>query len=164
MNQNEKRGVSFSGLLNALDGIRSQEGRILFMTTNHKERLDPALIRPGRCDVQIEFNNASHGQVKRLFLNFFPGKEEEARTFAKLIPESKVSMAKLQGLFLKYRHDVSMVIQNHLEVLTEEQAIEDMTVVEWLSRLNLQKFAPQFIKQTCFFVSEIKHHLDKKTR
>jgi chaperone BCS1 len=42
--------VTFSGLLNALDGVRSQEGRILIMTTNHKEHLDPALMRPGRAD------------------------------------------------------------------------------------------------------------------
>lgn len=42
--------VTFSGLLNALDGVRSQEGRILIMTTNHREHLDPALMRPGRAD------------------------------------------------------------------------------------------------------------------
>ena len=52
--------VSFSGLLNALDGVRSQEGRISFMTTNHREKLDPALLRPGRADVHIEFTNASY--------------------------------------------------------------------------------------------------------
>lgn len=51
--------VSFSGLLNALDGVRSQEGRVLIMTTNHPERLDPALLRPGRADLKIELNNAS---------------------------------------------------------------------------------------------------------
>ena len=52
-------GVTFSGLLNALDGVRSQEGRILFMTTNHKEKLDPALLRPGRADYHVELNHAS---------------------------------------------------------------------------------------------------------
>jgi len=45
------RDLSFSGFLNALDGVRSQEGQILFMTTNHIEKLDPALLRPGRTDV-----------------------------------------------------------------------------------------------------------------
>lgn len=38
--------LTFSGLLNALDGVASAEGRILFMTTNYVDRLDPALIRP----------------------------------------------------------------------------------------------------------------------
>ncbi len=45
------RKLTFSGFLNALDGVRSQEGQILFMTTNHIENLDPALLRPGRTDL-----------------------------------------------------------------------------------------------------------------
>jgi mitochondrial chaperone BCS1 len=51
--------VTFSGLLNALDGVRSQEGRILVMTTNHIEKLDPALKRPGRADVHVKLDHAS---------------------------------------------------------------------------------------------------------
>lgn len=58
-NKRRRRRVTFSGLLNALDGVRSQEGRILFMTTNHKEKLDPALLRPGRCDFHVKLDNAS---------------------------------------------------------------------------------------------------------
>ena len=36
--------LSFSGFLNALDGVATQEGTVLFMTTNHAERLDPAQV------------------------------------------------------------------------------------------------------------------------
>ena len=46
---------TLSGLLNTLDGVASQEGRILIMTTNHAEKLDDALIRPGRVDKKLEF-------------------------------------------------------------------------------------------------------------
>ena len=126
--------MSFSGLLNALDGVRSQEGRIVFMTTNHRERLDPALIRPGRCDIQIELQNATFNMVERLFLKFYPGEEQKASQFAKLIPESKISMAKLQGHFLKHRKDVNLVLSHYKECLTEEQVMAEMTVVEWLDR------------------------------
>lgn len=90
------RRVTFSGLLNALDGVRSQEGRILFMTTNHREKLDPALLRPGRCDVQVELKNASFKQIKGMFQRFFPeAAEQDAIEFAKQLPEWKLSMAKL---------------------------------------------------------------------
>lgn len=156
-------GVSFSGLLNALDGVRSQEGRILFMTTNHPERLDPALVRPGRCDIQIELKNATSSMVERLFLKFFPGEEKKATEFSRLIPESKISMAKLQGHFLKYRNNVDTVLDHYKETLTEEQQLSEMTVVEWLDRQNLQRYVPQFVRQTCFFVSEIKYHVDTAT-
>lgn len=44
-------GLTLSGLLNAIDGVAAREGRILFLTSNHADRLDPALIRPGRVDV-----------------------------------------------------------------------------------------------------------------
>jgi len=69
--------------LNALDGVRSQEGRILMMTTNHREKLDPALLRPGRADVHVELNYASEKQMKGLFLKFFPTETtEKAQEFA----------------------------------------------------------------------------------
>jgi chaperone BCS1 len=48
-------------------GVASHEGRVLVMTTNHPEKLDEALIRPGRVDHQVAFNNATQLQVKELF-------------------------------------------------------------------------------------------------
>lgn len=74
-------GVSFSGLLNALDGAAAQEGCVIMMTTNHKERLDEALIRPGRCDVHVKVDKASKQQAKRMFWRFF-AKEPLAKSCA----------------------------------------------------------------------------------
>ncbi|KAG6837401.1 hypothetical protein H0H93_010019 [Arthromyces matolae] len=63
--------VSLSGLLNALDGVGAQEGRILFATTNCYSALDQALCRPGRMDLHIEFKNASRYQATELFSRFY---------------------------------------------------------------------------------------------
>ncbi|PWN34699.1 uncharacterized protein FA14DRAFT_107768, partial [Meira miltonrushii] len=63
--------VTFSGLLNSLDGVASSESRIIFMTTNHVERLDPALIRPGRVDYIEELGDAEPDQVEDLFMRFY---------------------------------------------------------------------------------------------
>lgn len=71
-----KSQISFSGLLNAIDGVASHEGRILIMTTNHRERLDPALIRPGRVDVQIEFGFANKETIRRVFHELYKGFEQ----------------------------------------------------------------------------------------
>ncbi len=60
-----ENNITFSGLLNAIDGIASQEGRLFVMTTNYYDRLDPALIRPGRVDRVIYFPLASKNQVLR---------------------------------------------------------------------------------------------------
>ncbi|KAG8221043.1 P-loop containing nucleoside triphosphate hydrolase protein [Butyriboletus roseoflavus] len=63
--------VSLSGLLNALDGIGAQEGRVLFATTNRYSSLDSALCRPGRMDLHIEFKLASRFQAEELFKRFY---------------------------------------------------------------------------------------------
>ncbi|KAF7309476.1 p-loop containing nucleoside triphosphate hydrolase protein [Mycena indigotica] len=64
--------LSLSGLLNSLDGVAAAEGRLLFATTNHIERLDPALSRPGRMDVWVNFTNATKWQAEGIFKCFFP--------------------------------------------------------------------------------------------
>lgn len=63
--------VTFSGLLNALDGVDSAEERILFFTTNHPEKLDEAFIRPGRVDLSIRLGEATRWQVGLLWDRFY---------------------------------------------------------------------------------------------
>lgn len=63
--------LSLSGLLNILDGVASQEGRILIMTTNHLEKLDRALIRPGRVDMIVEFGLADADMTVSIFRAIF---------------------------------------------------------------------------------------------
>eukprot|EP00842_Homolaphlyctis_polyrhiza_P004415 jgi/Hompol1/4975/HPOL_002312-RA len=70
--------LTFSGLLNALDGVAASEERIIFMTTNHIDRLDSALIRPGRVDVRAFIGNATPEQARQMFLRFYDGQAELA--------------------------------------------------------------------------------------
>ena len=112
--------MTFSGFLNALDGVASGEERIIFMTTNHPERLDPALIRPGRVDLSVLIDDASPTQAKRLFEQFY-GYEDGAEGWENLSNNElerfgvrveglvanemekgkRASMAALQGLFIR---------------------------------------------------------------
>merc|ERR1712024_382283 len=77
--------VTMSGLLNTLDGIVSGDGRIVCMTTNHIEHLDPALIRPGRCDKKILLDNACDHQIEQLYLQFYPEQDGLSAEFRKFI-------------------------------------------------------------------------------
>jgi mitochondrial chaperone BCS1 len=73
--------ITLSGLLNVLDGVSAQEGRLFFATTNQYHLLDPALIRPGRMDVHVEFRLASQYQARELYKRFyFPDAPDEATT------------------------------------------------------------------------------------
>ena len=64
--------LTFSGLLNAIDGMVSTEGTLIMMTTNHKDRLDPALLRCGRIDRQYEFSLPGRDEIARYYSSFYP--------------------------------------------------------------------------------------------
>jgi mitochondrial chaperone BCS1 len=93
-------GVTLSGLLNVLDGFAAPTGVLFVMTTNHVEKLDPALLCAGRIDYRLHLGKASDRQKVELYLRFFPESSEaeawqfvEARRFAE-------TMAEFQGLLL----------------------------------------------------------------
>jgi chaperone BCS1 len=69
--------LSLSGLLNILDGVASQEGRVLIMTTNHLEKLDKALIRPGRVDKIVQFGLADADMSASIFRAIYAPYEGE---------------------------------------------------------------------------------------
>ncbi|EJD32722.1 P-loop containing nucleoside triphosphate hydrolase protein [Auricularia subglabra TFB-10046 SS5] len=109
-------GVTLSGLLNAIDGVAAREGRLLFATTNHIERLDPALSCPGRMDMHIEFGLASRWQAAALFKAFYPpapSNEPTARAFcdessladrfAAAVPDAEFSVATLRGHLMSFK-------------------------------------------------------------
>jgi ATPase family associated with various cellular activities (AAA) len=117
----KKSKVSFNGLLNALDGVGcSGEGRLVFMTTNHLENLDPALVRPGRIDVSFLVDNANRTQVEDMYKRFYPDQEAcEVSTFAQAIMRtSNPSMATLQKLLLQNRGDAKGALDSAAKVRT----------------------------------------------
>jgi chaperone BCS1 len=64
-------GPTLPGLLAALDGVGAAEGRLLFMTCRDLAVLEPALIRPGRIDLKLEFSKPDTAQAAALFLHFY---------------------------------------------------------------------------------------------
>ena len=119
--------VSLSALLNVLDGVGSQEGRVLIMTTNHAERLDAALIRPGRVDMKLELGYTNQDINARLFCALFMrddtlpdgsqrGDEDTLRKlmreFASKIPEQEFSAAEVQLFLKEYRRLPHMAVEN----------------------------------------------------
>ena len=107
--------VTFSGLLNTLDGVASSEERLVFMTTNHLNRLDPALIRPGRVDVKQEIGLASRSQLHKMYKRFYPDQTSaRAEEFADRVIGlgQRKSIAQIQGHFMLFKNDPLGVIEN----------------------------------------------------
>ena len=63
----EDNTTTLASMLNALDGVFTPHGLITVLTTNHKDRLDDALLRPGRIDVDMEFTALDKPQAERLY-------------------------------------------------------------------------------------------------
>ena len=109
--------VTFSGLLNALDGVTSSEETITFMTTNHPEKLDAAIMRPGRIDYKVFVGNATPYQVEKMFMKFYPGETDICKKFVNSVKELHitVSTAQLQGLFVMNKdapHDALKMVSS----------------------------------------------------
>ena len=98
--QDNRMQISFSGLLNALDGVGAQEGRIIVLTTNHRERLDAALIRPGRIDLEIELGNATASQLGGLLSRFYPDAPERVAALVAAYPSRTMSPAQIQQILI----------------------------------------------------------------
>lgn len=109
--------------------------------------------------MHLELSNASFSMAKQLFLKFYPSDLKLADEFAKSLPEGKISMAKLQGHFLQYRDDPQEAIDNHTELTKEVKSAADMSIAEWLDRLNLYEYYAMFTKNQAYLVSELKQHL-----
>lgn len=107
----EAPSLTFSGLLNALDGLISVEGVITVMTTNFIDKLDRALIRGGRVDRRFHFAKASNAQIEGLFLSFYPdASKDTVRNFVEAVAERREgeearSIATLQQLFIDQREN-----------------------------------------------------------
>jgi chaperone BCS1 len=124
-----KPSLTLSGLLNCLDGPTSKEGRIVCMTSNAPDSLDPALIRPGRCDQKVLFGYANEEICIKLFEHLYTKTPDEliegetsasaqhdiarlARDFAGAIPSNgKISPAEVQGYLMIHRRDPEAAVE-----------------------------------------------------
>eukprot|EP00300_Choanocystis_sp_HF-7_P003909 c12978_g1_i1.p1 GENE.c12978_g1_i1~~c12978_g1_i1.p1 ORF type:complete len:597 (+),score=129.17 c12978_g1_i1:219-1793(+) len=64
--------LDLAGLLNALDGVVDCPGRIVVMTTNHPEKLDPALIRPGRINMKLHLGRLAVSEAEQMLAHYYP--------------------------------------------------------------------------------------------
>ncbi len=92
--------VSYSGFINALDGVAAHEGSVVFLTTNHPELIDEAAIRSGRVDFRLELGLCDRDQLTRMFLKFFDDAAAATR-FADLVEPGRWSPAQVQERLLK---------------------------------------------------------------
>ena len=93
--------ITFSTLLNCLDGVFYKHGMISIMTTNHVELLDDALLRKGRVDVMMEIDNPNPQTSKDYIETFYNGVVSINGELAGI----DMPMSTLQGLCISNNED-----------------------------------------------------------
>lgn len=116
--------ITLSGLLNFTDGLWSCCGseRIFVFTTNHIEKLDPALLRSGRMDMHIFMSYCSFSSLKILLKNYLgyeDGDIEEDLTkqLEEVIDEAEMTPADISELLIKNRRDKEKAVWELIEAL-----------------------------------------------
>ncbi|KAG5543271.1 hypothetical protein RHGRI_016121 [Rhododendron griersonianum] len=98
------RTITLSGLLNFIDGLWSSCGdeRIIVFTTNHKDRLDPALLRPGRMDLHIHMSYCTFHGFKTLAMNYLKIREHPLfDVIQDLLAKVEATPAEIAGQLMK---------------------------------------------------------------
>ncbi|KAK2009674.1 P-loop containing nucleoside triphosphate hydrolase protein [Colletotrichum eremochloae] len=138
---------TLSGLLNVLDGVASQEGRIVLMTSNVAHKLDRALVRPGRIDRMIYLGRISPDSAKGMFERMYrpyvsientlmdkgaehPEKhaneiDQLAERFRSQIPDDVFTPAQLQGYLLHHRNSPQTAADCISDWIVQEKAVMD---------------------------------------
>ena len=105
--------ITYSNLLNILDGLSSSYGHILFLTTNHIDKIQDSLIRPGRIDLVEYVGYIETNDITEYFDYFYSNQLKEDKIDSKheinqlatdlLATYSNITMSELQNYFIKFR-------------------------------------------------------------
>lgn len=114
-NDEHKNAITFSGILNVLDGFGSQHRQVTFITTNHECVLDSAFKRPGRIDRTIHFDYATKNQIQHMYDRFLPNQKDNFKDFYKKVKHCKITTAVLQTFLFQWRTCDNII--DHIEEL-----------------------------------------------
>jgi hypothetical protein len=101
--------ITLDDILNLWDGIQETPGRILIISSNYYNKLDPALIRPGRIDISLELKNANHEVISNIFGYLF--NKKISKILLKKIPEYEYSPAQLLNYYLQCNNNSEKFIK-----------------------------------------------------
>jgi chaperone BCS1 len=113
--------ITLSGLLNFTDGLWSCCGseRIFVFTTNHIEKLDPALLRSGRMDMHIFMSYCSMQALKILLKNYLGVDLDDSvlKELEEVIEMARMTPADISEVLIKNRRKKEKAVDELLEIL-----------------------------------------------
>lgn len=90
-----QKGITLNGMLNALDGVATPHGLVTVMTTNARDVLDPALVRPGRVDHEVHISYVDDDQLKAIVERFHGRSLDLPSIIGKVTPAEVIGLFKV---------------------------------------------------------------------
>ena len=100
-----------------VDGVGSAEGKIIIITTNNPQKLDIALLRPGRIDKQYKIDYPEKEEIEAMFLKYFSEKTKKSAQFRDSVAGNKVTSAEIQQHFIKYQYSADEACKQRYELV-----------------------------------------------
>jgi len=117
--QDEEPKLTLQDLLEEFQGITSNcHGRIIIMTSNHKEKLDSALIRIGRMDHHIEYFPCDRDMISRMYVNIF--KEQPDEDLIMALPENILYPSQVTKHFIHHINNPYIALKTLVDNKTEK--------------------------------------------
>ncbi len=145
--------IVLSDILNIIDGVLETPGRILILTSNFPEKLDTALLRPGRIDLIVNFKECNATQLQEMFEHFYNTKF----TFDYSLIENVHTPAYVQEIFLRYMRDPYKAF-SFLYEQRGEQYNNNTTIVENYSN-EITEQNTMIIEKEKEFQQNVQHKL-----
>ena len=157
--------ISLSALLNILDGVASQEGRVLIMTTNHIDKLDEALIRPGRVDMMVKFDLSNAEMTSTIFRGIFATLEGDIPPRDLMSKTSSGTVAqRAPSTGSKGKDKAIEEERRRVEAEREAKELQERKLVEEAKVERLGKEFAEIIPTMTFSPAEIQGYLLKHKR
>lgn len=136
-------GISLSGFLNAVDGVFSSDGRILIATSNCIDKLDPAVLRPGRFDLKEFIGYANNEMVEQMFKKFYPDFDTNSRVKI----GAEISLAQVENCILVNKKAPEKALEEVLELTKKEVKVISKFIVPMQSDSEVEASLDSLIKK-----------------
>ena len=105
--------ITLDDILNLWDGIKETPGRILGISSNHYEKLDPALTRPGRIDISLKLDNCSREIIREMYHHYYKLEIEEE--IVNKIKDKFYSPAEIVNCYILFKNEPDKFIERLLK-------------------------------------------------
>jgi hypothetical protein len=159
---NDKLNLGF--FLNLIDGVLETPGRILILSTNHPEKLDRALVRPGRIDIKVHLEKCSKDMIRDILHHYYDNDLEIEESILDGLFNKDITPAELYQICFKYekynsfKNDILDNVDVVFNMYIDRAEDEKLNNLLKMSYIKPSKRNPKRIKLNKINIEDVDHH------